>query len=412
MANHLSVASVFLLIHCCWSAVTRFDNYKLFEVVGQTKAQFQLMDELQQTSDSLIFLARVPKTLVIVAPHKEYDFVRILERERFNFKVLDDNVQETLEAEGSGKGKSSTFGWADYHNLVEINEWLNSLAKNHPRIVTVQRLGRSYEKRDILGVKLSHKPGNRAIFLEGGIHAREWISPAVVTYLIHQLLTSNCSDIQNIAQNYDWYIFPVTNPDGFVHTHEENRFWRKTRQPYGPCFGADPNRNFPMGWNTVGTSNYSCSDVYAGRKPLSEPETFGLASFVKRISDLRLYIAFHSYSQLLLLPYGHTNELPDNYDDLMEIAKDTMEALATRYGSQYTAGNVYDTIYPAAGSSMDWVHGKLGVQLAFTYELRPQSKWRYAGFDLPREEIVPAGEETLDSLLALVHSSRNLGYFD
>lgn len=45
-----------------------------------------------------------------------------------------------------------------------------------------------------------------------GIHAREWISPAVATYIIHQLVEFPEND--GLFRNVDWYIMPVMNPDG------------------------------------------------------------------------------------------------------------------------------------------------------------------------------------------------------
>lgn len=61
--------------------------------------------------------------------------------------------------------------------------------------------------------------------IEGGIHAREWIAPAVVTYLINAILGTNTNELntnnslKSIARTYDWYFIPVLNPDGYDYTH-------------------------------------------------------------------------------------------------------------------------------------------------------------------------------------------------
>ena len=72
----------------------------------------------------------------------------------------------------------------------------------------------------IKGVKLSFGANKPGIFIEGGIHAREWISPATVTYLINEFLTSKNSLVRKLAESYDWYIVPTFNPDGYAYTHE------------------------------------------------------------------------------------------------------------------------------------------------------------------------------------------------
>ena len=86
--------------------------------------------------------------------------------------------------------------------------------------VEIINAGKTYQGRTIKGVKLSFgssaKPG---VFIEGGIHAREWISPATVTYLINEFLTSKDTAVRQLAESHDWYIVPSFNPDGYVYTH-------------------------------------------------------------------------------------------------------------------------------------------------------------------------------------------------
>lgn len=82
-------------------------------------------------------------------------------------------------------------------------------------------VGQSYEGRRIRGVKISYKSGNPGIFIEANIHAREWITSATATWLINELLSSKDVKVRNIAENYDWYILPVLNVDGFVYSHEK-----------------------------------------------------------------------------------------------------------------------------------------------------------------------------------------------
>ena len=99
------------------------------------------------------------------------------------------------------------------------------------------------------GIKISYKSGNPGVFLDSNIHAREWITSATSTWIINELLSSTDKEVRNIAENYDWYVFPVINPDGFLYTKTTNRLWRKNRSPNGGlCTGTDLNRNFGYAW--------------------------------------------------------------------------------------------------------------------------------------------------------------------
>jgi len=109
--------------------------------------------------------------------------------------------------------------WTSYYELDVINEFLDSVIAQYPGIVTEFIAGHSFEGRDLRGIKISYQEGNPGILIDGNIHAREWISSATATWIINELLTSSNAEVRNIAENYDWYILPVINPDGFVYSH-------------------------------------------------------------------------------------------------------------------------------------------------------------------------------------------------
>lgn len=61
----------------------------------------------------------------------------------------------------------------------------------------------------------------------------------------------------------------------------------------------------------------------------------------------------------------------------------------------------------ASGSTCDYIKGVYHKRLSFTYELRDQGRY---GFVLPPEQIIPTGEETLDSLVALFKEAEKRGF--
>lgn len=66
-----------------------------------------------------------------------------------------------------------------------------------------------------------------------------------------------------------------------------------------------------------GSSNIPCTDTFAGPYEFSEPETKALSDYFLTLSNVTTYLAFHSYQQLMLLPYGHTTEHLGEYDNLV-----------------------------------------------------------------------------------------------
>ncbi|XP_066995984.2 zinc carboxypeptidase-like [Anabrus simplex] len=405
---------------CVWFSLdvsaeeARFDNYKVFRAVPTTEDQMHFLRELSEGTEGISFW-KAPTRLrspvdIMVPPHKLPDFREAAGLLNLDTEVLIQDVQEAIYNERpSAARRVEGFDWTDYHGLEQMYSWMDSLIKQHSGVASLIIGGSSFEGRQIRGVKISHKSGNPGVYVEGGIHAREWISPATVTFILNQLLKSSDPDVRDIAENYDWYIFPSVNPDGYVYSHKKNRLWRKTRsRSSATCFGVDPNRNWDFFWNVTGTSGNPCSDIYAGPKPFSEIETRTLSSYITTIAKkIDVFLAFHSYSQLLLLPYGNGSLGVDNFSTLVDIGTRAMEKLSKRYGTRYTTGNIVDVIYPASGISMDWARSSFKIPFTFTYELRDTGRH---GFLLPAKLIIPTGEETLDSVVSILQDVRGYSW--
>uniref|UniRef100_A0A1L8DQV2 Zinc carboxypeptidase A 1 n=1 Tax=Nyssomyia neivai TaxID=330878 RepID=A0A1L8DQV2_9DIPT len=404
-----------------FAEVVRYDNYRIYGVTVNSLDDLKVLKSLEGSSDGYTFLSMPSKlsseAAVVVAPHKLAAFEDFLKSRNIKHTVTNKNLQRSIDMErrlmNFRKKRSNGFDFDNYHTLDEINIWLKSLEQAYPDLVTVVSAGKSFQDRDILGIKLSHGSKNPGIFIEGGIHAREWISPATVIFLINELLTSQDEAIKDLAESYDWYIFPSINPDGYVFSHEKDRLWRKTmsKHPNIPCYGVDANRNWDFHWTDEDTDN-PCADSYSGPKAASESEVIAVGNYMESIKEqLHLFLSFHSFSQLILFPNGYTPDHVEHYDDLMDIGDTAAKALAKRYGTEYTVGDIYSTIYPAPGTSIDWAMGVLGVKLSFVYELRPTSIME-GGFELSPDKIRPVASETIDSVVALVNRAKELKYFD
>ena len=223
----LKLLAVLVLVALVAAEKKSFEDYKVFRIVPTTDEQIELLQRISESSESFSFwngpsVANASADLM-VAPEKIQDFKNLMEATGTEYATFVENVQTLIDAENPPSAQrysqQSRFDWTSYHTLEEIYAFLDSLAATYPDKVQTVIGGKTYEGRQIKGVKVSFKSGNPGIFLEGGIHAREWIAPATVTYILNELLTSDNPEVRALAEANDWYIFPVFNPDGFVYTH-------------------------------------------------------------------------------------------------------------------------------------------------------------------------------------------------
>jgi len=202
----------------------------------------------------------------------------------------------------------------------------------------------------------------------------------------------------DLMENVDWHIVPVLNPDGYEYTFNEDRLWRKSRSRHNgaSCPGVDLNRNFDFHWGEAGTNDDPCRNTYPGPFPFSEPEANNTANYLfNNRQRIRAYLTFHSYSQLWLTPYGYTEDLPSDYEELEDLGTRAAVALAQLYGTEYEVGAPSHILYSNSGSSRDYAKGVPGIKYSYTIELRDTGDF---GFLLPPQQILNTCEETWEGV--------------
>jgi len=278
-----------------------------------------------------------------------------------------------------------------YHRYEDIIVHINEIAKS-ARVTLTPSIGKTVQGRDIPGLVISEgdPTGKKKIFFNGGQHAREWVSPTTVLYITEQLATSDDADVKKILEGAVFVIVPIINPDGYSYTWTSNRLWRKNRrQNAGGSFGVDLNRNWNDHWGGEGSSSNPNSDIYHGTAPFSEPETLSVSNFVTKNGPFIGAIDFHSYSQLILRPYGWSRQLPPN-DAQAKLVGDTIRATILAVHNQAYTSQPSWALYPTTGSAQDWYYGGAKIPLSYTIELRDTGRY---GFQLPANQIIPTAEE-------------------
>ncbi|XP_075162016.1 carboxypeptidase B1-like [Haematobia irritans] len=399
----LAIVGYFCLIS---ADISSYEGHKLYRISPQTSYHMRFLKKLSLHEDVYDF---VNFKNVIVNPNRIKEFEEDLDRKGIAYKIIDENVGKTIKRNFeknqamqklfpySGRGR---LGTNQYYSHTVINAYLEYLAQEYPHRVYVKKVGRSFQERDLKTLTITNGDGRankNVILVDGGFHAREWISPATALYAIDQLV-ENFEENQDLLQDFDWIILPVVNADGYDYSQQspENRMWRKTRKPLfhegGICYGTDPNRNFDFHWMEEGASADPCSQTFAGPKPFSEPEAMVVRDLILTHGKRKgqMYLTLHSKGNLILYPWGWTSDMPDTWPDLHEVAEAGAEAIYAATGTNYTIGSSTNVLYVAAGASDDYAFNA-GFPISFTMELPAGGE---TGFDPPVEMIDVIVKET------------------
>jgi hypothetical protein len=257
----------------------------------------------------------------------------------------------------------------------------------YPAIAAKRVLGQTYQGRNIVAVKISDNVGTdeaeTEVLYDANHHAREHLTVEMALYLLN-LYTSNYAGdtrVRNVVNSREIWIIPSVNPDGAEYDVATGsyRSWRKNRQPNsGSSYvGTDLNRNYGYRWGCCGgSSSNPSSDTYRGPSAFSAPETQVVRNFVQSrivggVQQIKAAIDFHSYSELVLWPFGHTTANTGT-----GMTADQYNTFAT-LGRQMAATNNYtpeqsSDLYITDGDSLDWLWGTQGI-FAYTFELYPRS---------------------------------------
>ena len=249
-----------------------------------------------------------------------------------------------------------------HQDLVATTPWV------HPEQIGLTRTGRiiwAYRLGDEDRLTIDGLP-EPATLTNGGIHAREWQTPEVVTGIL-ELLALHEGDnhfYDYLRDNVNMIVIPLLNIDGFMQTQRypslnymqsdlespsfsprDGRMRRKNMlsadedlfTTFDHLNGVDLNRNNDPYWgrNTSRSSPDLRSIVHRGSAAASEPEIQALdaAAQLGPIDRLRLYTDVHSFSMV------HFWVRNDN----VRLASQTEKVLRTfsKHHEEFPAGKYY-----------------------------------------------------------------------
>jgi len=305
--------------------------------------------------------------------------------------------QRDLEQSRSDRDAMLADFFLAYHTYDEYAAYLQNITNVYSSIAKyTPSVGTSIQGRNIFAVTVTGTATGtkKKIFVSGLQHAREWIAPATAVYILTQLITqySTNTAVKTLLDSTIFYFVPLVNPDGYVYTWggTSQRLWRKNRRlNTGGSYGVDLNRNWDDHWGGEGSSGTPTSDTYRGTAPFSEPESSAVSRYITANGPFAGGIDYHSYSQLILRPWGWTNAAAPN-DANAKTVGDTIRARILAVNNVAYTSQAAWQLYYASGGASDWFLSKGQISYSYTIELRDTGTY---GFQLPANQIKPTGAE-------------------
>jgi hypothetical protein len=337
---------------------------------------------------------------------------------RLDHKLMQQNAIDSARIKTLSNKGVGIPGFACYSTVAETLQKVDQLNADYPDLVEIIDIGDSWEKiqngaagEDLQVIKITNeniKTEKPILFMASSIHAREYATAELNTRFAQYMIINYGidADVTWILDHHEIHLSLVTNPDGRKQA-QTGILWRKNTNN-NHCTGSnnrgvDLNRNYPYQW-AIGGSNSACSEVYYGPSEASEPEISAQIDYLRNTYDdnrgpgandaapdntAGIFVDIHSYSQLVLWPWGYTNAVTANDNQLQALGK------RTALFNQYRPQPVNDLVI-TGGGSIDAIYGELGVA-SLAFELGTAFFQDCPTFE---SQIMP------DNLLALLYLAR------
>ncbi|XP_052756465.1 zinc carboxypeptidase-like [Galleria mellonella] len=392
-----------------------YNKYAMYEVLPQNERDMAYIRELYEKPDGVKFWSE-PSIVgsyvsVIVPPDMRKNFEESLSEKNVTVKVASDNIQEMINAEEPKRRKQRTEKKREINEVYfdaclsinNIYNYFNELTQNNSDIANVFTIGKSFEGKNITGIRISRGSPSRVFVLASGEIGADCLSPTVLTYIVRELFRGDDPEALAATQDFEWHIIPIINPDGFHYSQNFDRLWVKNRRRDSLVpDGVDLTKNWNAHWGTHGGSFINSHDNYIGPGPFSEIETRLVSGYIANLAhNTRItgLLSFRTFGQNLLIPFAHTTEHLNNYQQMITIGRRSLGSLSVRYNTQYLAGTPMEFNNAFTGTIGDWVKENFDPPIVATYTLRNTHT-------LPANLVKPACEETYDSVIAILREAR------
>jgi len=402
--------------------------------------------------------------------------IKTLEKEGYKVRINHD-IDEVGKKRQQEIGKQNRYAKAfetegesptretdgTYLNIEEVESALKQATSSPTNAFTelIPLPNRTWEDRQTNAIKMGKgtEPNRTGVYFIGGVHAREWGSPDILINFIEKVSQAyqtntglkfgeksfSATQIQDIINKLDIFIFPQVNPDGRYYSMTSDVAWRKNRRPASSgqsnCIGVDINRNYNFLWNYpdyfspnagVQSSTDPCDyQVYIGPEVASEPETKNVIWMMDQYKNISFFIDVHSYGEDILYNWGDAHDQTkdqdmnfqnseydgtrgdDSYKEYIpkddeskeiDLANSMASTIQAVRGRKYTVEEGYD-LYPTSGTSDDYAFSRHFVKknnkkiLSYVIEWGEKKDKSILQFHPPYSEMKKIIEEVTAGLI-------------
>lgn len=401
-----------------------YSGYKLLRVDNVTSEYQDVLIQVLEHRDT-VQIWRLPKinstVEILVGQSRLEEVMEYLREIEVEAKIIHHDISQLLneEREKYLAPTGTQLSWGAYHDYEDIIAYFASKTLRRGYLSS-EVIGKSELGRDIYLFTISSdlteitdqpKKVKPAIWIDAGMHGRDWLAIASSTYILNRLLSG---DYDDLLEEYDFYIIPLINPDGYHYTRTTDRFWGKnvaTRANGRGCDGVNLDRNFALMYRGelmhiyskgTGVAHNPCSDYYGGTHAHIEPEVTAVSRAVwARRDHITLYFSLQSYSQAWLLPREPVSKNND-FDKLVMLAEIGNEALRRKSGANYYISSWDYSHAEPPGKCIDWMKQIAGIKYSYGVKVRDDGTSR--GYLVPATEISVVGEEILAAVVAMAYT--------
>ncbi|MGA8030775.1 MAG: M14 family metallopeptidase [Casimicrobiaceae bacterium] len=127
-----------------------------------------------------------------------------------------------------------------FYRYAELTDLLHALAREHPALVSIESIGKSFDGRDIWVLTLTNAATGAArdkpaFWVDGNIHSTEVAASAAALYFVDTLVRQygQDADVTRALDTRAFYVCPRINPDGAEWALADRPKWvRSSTRPY------------------------------------------------------------------------------------------------------------------------------------------------------------------------------------